>query len=101
MSELAWGGRDDWEEPEAALGTGRFHQELGELASPFVVPHIAGVDHPGGLLAGQARELLIGVSERVDGDASGKVEVFSVERVKHPGALAVREDERRARIHID
>lgn len=40
--------------------------------------------------------LLIGVAERVDGDAGREIEVLAVLRVVDDAALAVREDERRA-----
>jgi hypothetical protein len=72
---------------------GGFDEQPGELAGPLVVPHIASMDDSGGLLGGEARELVVGMAEGVDGDAGGEVEVLSVVDVMDPGALAVGENE--------
>lgn len=74
---------------------------VGEFARVFVVPQVAAVDQPLGLVLDDSCDSLVCVPEGVDGDPSREVEVLAVSCVVHAAAFAAREDEVGSRVRVE
>lgn len=91
-------GEEDLGGVKISRSTGALDQLLGQFAGGDVVIEVAEMDDLLGLIKEDPGDLRIGVSEGVDGDTGGEVEVLAVSDVVEIRALAVSEGNGRATV---